>query len=117
MRMQVKQYINGEWIESTSGETINVINPATEEKMGEIAKGNKQDVDKAVEAAHNVYLNFRHTSVQERQDLLSKIVVEYENRKEDLIEAMTEELGAPVKVSENVHYQMGLNHFAAAEMH
>lgn len=114
MRMQVKQYINGEWIESTSGETINVINPATEEKMGEIAKGNKQDVDKAVEAAHNVYLNFRHTSVQERQDLLSKIVVEYENRKEDLIEAMTEELGAPVKVSENVHYQMGLNHFAAA---
>ncbi|MBF0812664.1 aldehyde dehydrogenase family protein [Staphylococcus saprophyticus] len=114
MRMQVKQYIDGEWIESTSGETINVINPATEEKIGEIAKGNKQDVDKAVESAHNVYLSFRHTSVQERQDLLTKIVKEYENRKEDLIQAMTEELGAPLKVSEKVHYQMGLNHFAAA---
>lgn len=114
MRMQVKQYIDGEWIESTSGETINVINPATEEKIGEIAKGNKQDVDKAVESAHNVYLSFRHTSVKERQDLLTKIVEEYENRKEDLIQAMTEELGAPLKVSEKVHYQMGLNHFAAA---
>lgn len=114
MRMQVKQYIDGEWIESTSGETINVTNPATEEKIGEIAKGNKQDVDKAVESAHNVYLSFRHTSVQERQDLLTKIVEEYENRKKDLIEAMTEELGAPLKVSEKVHYQMGLNHFMAA---
>lgn len=114
MRMQVKQYIDGEWIESTSGETINVFNPATEEKIGEIAKGNKQDVDKAVESAHNVYLSFRHTSVKERQDLLTKIVEEYENRKEDLIQAMTEELGAPLKVSEKVHYQMGLNHFAAA---
>jgi len=112
--MQVKQYIDGDWIESTSGETINVINPATEEKIGEIAKGNKQDVDKAVESAHNVYLSFRHTSVKERQDLLTKIVEEYENRKEDLIQAMTEELGAPLKVSEKVHYQMGLNHFAAA---
>ncbi|MGX0432616.1 acyl-CoA reductase-like NAD-dependent aldehyde dehydrogenase [Staphylococcus cohnii] len=114
MRMQVKQFINGEWIESTSGETLSVTNPATEEKIGEVAKGNKEDVNKAVESAHNVYLDFRHTSVKKRQDLLDKIVSEYQNRKEDLIEAMTDELGAPLKVSENVHYQMGLNHFAAA---
>ncbi|MFZ8102455.1 aldehyde dehydrogenase family protein, partial [Staphylococcus arlettae] len=47
MRNYTKQYINGEWIDSASGENIEVINPATEEVMGTNAKGNKADVDKA----------------------------------------------------------------------
>ncbi|MDN8848139.1 aldehyde dehydrogenase family protein, partial [Staphylococcus aureus] len=100
MRNFTKQYINGEWIESASGETIEVINPATEEVAGPIAKGNKEDVDKAVDAAENVYFEFRHSSVQERKELLDKIVQEYKNRKEDLVEAITDELGAPLDVSE-----------------
>lgn len=114
MRDQVRQYINGEWIDSASGETMEVINPATEEVIGHIAKGNKEDVDKAVEAARNVYVEFRNKPVKERQALLGKIVEEYKNRKDDLIEAMTLELGSPVTKSEEVHYQMGLNHFQAA---
>ncbi|PTE42934.1 aldehyde dehydrogenase family protein [Staphylococcus equorum] len=114
MRNFTKQYINGEWIESTSGETLEVINPATEEVAGTIAKGNKEDVDKAVDAAENVYLEFRHSSIEERRTLLDKIVQEYKNRKDDLIEAITDELGAPLSVSEKVHYQMGLDHFEAA---
>lgn len=114
MRDYTKQYINGEWVESNSNETIEVINPATEEVIGKVAKGNKADVDKAVEAADNVYLKFRHTSVKERQALLDKIVKEYENRKDDIVQAITDELGAPLSLSERVHYQMGLNHFVAA---
>ncbi|MCO5361164.1 aldehyde dehydrogenase family protein [Staphylococcus pasteuri] len=114
MRQFTKQYINGEWVDSTSGETIDVINPATEEVIGSVAKGNEEDVNKAVEAADNVYLDFRHSKVEYRRDLLDKIVKEYENRKEDIIQAITDELGAPLSVSENVHYQMGLNHFTAA---
>ncbi|MBO1199168.1 aldehyde dehydrogenase family protein [Staphylococcus simiae] len=114
MRNYTKQYINGEWVDSHSNDTIDVINPANEEVIGKVAKGNKQDVDDAVEAAHNVYLEFRHTSVKERQQLLDKIVKEYENRKDDIVQAITDELGAPLEMSERVHYQMGLNHFAAA---
>lgn len=114
MRNFTKQYINGEWVDSASGETIDVINPATEEVMGKIANGNEEDVNKAVDAADKVYLEFRHSSVEERRELLDKIVKEYQNRKNDLIEAITDELGAPLSVSENVHYQMGLNHFTAA---
>ncbi|MDN6233291.1 MAG: aldehyde dehydrogenase family protein, partial [Staphylococcus simulans] len=89
MRIQTKQYINGEWVDSASGETIDVINPATEEVLGQVAKGNKEDVDKAVQAAKDVYLEFRHSSVEYRRDLLDKIVKEYENRKQDIIEAIT----------------------------
>ncbi|MCD8864862.1 aldehyde dehydrogenase family protein [Staphylococcus arlettae] len=114
MRNYTKQYINGEWIDSASGENIEVINPATEEVMGTIAKGNKADVDKAVQAAENVYVQFRNSSIEERRNLLDKIVTEYENRKEDLVVAIRDELGAPTKVAENVHYQMGLDHFVAA---
>lgn len=114
MRNFTKQYINGEWVDSASGETIDVINPATEEVMGSVANGNEEDVNKAVEAADKVYLEFRHSSVEERRDLLDKIVKEYENRKDDIIQAITDELGSPLSVSENVHYQMGLNHFTAA---
>lgn len=114
MRNYTEQYINGEWIDSASGENIEVINPATEEVMGTIAKGNKADVDKAVQAAENVYVQFRNSSIEERRNLLDKIVTEYENRKEDLVAAIRDELGAPTKVAENVHYQMGLDHFVAA---
>ncbi|WP_281199978.1 aldehyde dehydrogenase family protein [Staphylococcus schleiferi] len=114
MRDQTKQCINGEWVESHSGETIDVINPATEEVFGRIAKGDKEDVDRAVQAAHDVYLSFRHTSVKERQELLARIVEEYKNRKEDIIEAITLELGSPVSKSDKVHYEAGLNHFQAA---
>lgn len=114
MRNYTQQYINGEWIDSDSNETIEVINPATEEVIGKVAKGNANDVEKAVEAANNVYLEFRHSSVKERKELLDKIVEEYKNRKQDIVEAITDELGAPLTVSENVHYQMGLNHFEEA---
>ncbi|EFU83044.1 aldehyde dehydrogenase family protein [Staphylococcus lugdunensis] len=114
MRNFTKQYINGEWVESASNETIDVINPATEEVIGKIAKGNNEDVNKAVQAADDVYLSFRHSSVDERKALLDKIVAEYKNRKDDIVDAITDELGSPITVSENVHYQMGLNHFQAA---
>ncbi|WP_017547542.1 aldehyde dehydrogenase family protein [Salinicoccus carnicancri] len=114
MKDHTRQYINGEWVESSSGETINVINPATGDAFGRIAKGNAADVDKAVNAAHDVYIEFRNTPVEERREMLDRIVNEYENRKDDLIEAITDELGSPIDKSEKVHYQMGLNHFAAA---
>lgn len=114
MRNHTKQYINGEWIDSTSSEAIDVINPATEEVYGKIARGTKEDVDKAVEAADAVYLKFRNMPVKDRQKILDRIITEYENRKDDIIEAITSELGSPKSKSDKVHYEMGLTHFKAA---
>ncbi len=114
MNNYTKQYINGEWVDSTSGEYIDVINPATEEVFGKIAKGNKEDVDKAVEAADSVYLKFRNMPAEDRKSMLDRIVIEYEKRKDDIIEAITSELGSPKSKSDKVHYEMGLTHFKAA---
>src|SRR5699024_4336615 len=108
------QFINGEWTDSASSKTIEVINPATEDVFATVAAGNSEDVYKAVAAAHSVYLKFRNTPVKERREMLERIADEYEKRKDDLIETITNELGSPLSVSENSHYNAGLNHFRTA---
>ncbi|WP_404293397.1 aldehyde dehydrogenase family protein [Cytobacillus kochii] len=114
MRNYTKHYINGEWVTSTGSKTNDVINPATEEVMGKISSGTEEDLDKAVAAAKAAFPSFSQTSVEERIELLERICQEYEKRKDDIIEVITEELGSPVKRSNKVHYQMGLQHFKQA---
>lgn len=114
MRIQNKHYINGKWIESTGSETIDVINPATEEVIGTISNGTVEDVDKAVQAAKQAFTTFSQTSIEERIDMLQRIIVEYEKRKFDFIKVITEELGSPIHLSEKSHYEMGLAHFNQA---
>ncbi|WP_163527478.1 aldehyde dehydrogenase family protein [Halobacillus ihumii] len=114
MRNYLKHYINGEWIESTGSETEDVINPATEEVIGKISFGTKEDLDKAVQAARDALPAFSQTPKEERIEMLEKIAAEYERRKNDLIEVMTDELGAPLSISEKVHYKMGYSHFSQA---
>ncbi|UOQ50459.1 aldehyde dehydrogenase family protein [Gracilibacillus caseinilyticus] len=106
-----KQFINGEWIESTGNETIAVINPASEEKIGTIGSGTQEDLDKAVQAAKEAFPSFSQTSREERVQLLENIAKEYEKRKDEFINIITEELGSSVTFSEEVQYTMGLNHF------
>lgn len=114
MRNYLTHYINGQWVESTGSETTEVINPATEEVIGHISLGTKEDLDKAVQAARAAFPSFSKTTKEYRIDLLEKIANEYEKRKDDLIKVITEELGAPLSISKNVHYMMGYNHFKQA---
>ncbi|QQK80751.1 aldehyde dehydrogenase family protein [Salicibibacter cibi] len=111
MRNYTKHYINGEWVESTGSETMDVINPATEETVGKISLGTQEDLDRAVKAARAAFPSFSTTSKEYRVELLENIAQEYKKRKEDIVAAITEELGSPVGMSDNVHYQMGLAHF------
>lgn len=114
MRSDLKHYINGEWVTSTGSETMEVINPATEEAIGQISLGTEADLDKAVQAARAAFPSFSQTTKAYRIALLEKIADEYEKRKDDLIKVITEELGAPLSLSEKVHYSMGYNHFKQA---
>ncbi|WP_019377346.1 aldehyde dehydrogenase family protein [Virgibacillus halodenitrificans] len=114
MRNVLKHYINGEWINSTGNETTEVINPANKEVIGKISLGTEEDLDKGVQAAREAFSSYSTTTREQRIDLLEKIAAEYENRKEELIETITEELGSPITKSEEIHYQMGYNHFKQA---
>mgnify|MGYP003705264023 CR=1 FL=1 len=66
MVKRLKNYIGGEWVESSATTYTPVVNPATEEAMYEIALGSKADVDKAVASAKRAFETFSQTSRDER---------------------------------------------------
>ena len=108
MKDKLQFYINGSWVDSESNERIEVINPANEEIIGHVTAGTKGDIDKAVAAAFKAFSSFQHTSKEERIELLNNIISEYENRYDDFVQAITEEMGAPLWLSEKAQASTGI---------
>ena len=114
MRDYTQFYINGEWTAPLGTATLDVVNPATEEKAGVIALGNEADIDKAVEAAAAAFPSFSRTSRKERIELLQSAAAEYQKRLGDMAEAITEEMGAPSWMAQQMQAPTGLGHLATA---
>jgi len=108
MKDRLQFYINGSWVDSESNEKIGVINPANEEIIGHVTAGTKGDIDKAVAAAFQSFSTFQHTSKEERIELLNNIISEYENRYDDFVQVITEEMGAPLWLSEKAQASTGI---------
>ncbi|HET6337814.1 MAG TPA: aldehyde dehydrogenase family protein [Polyangiales bacterium] len=108
-----KLLINGEWI-ATQGRALDIINPATEEVIGQVALGTAEDVDKAVKAARRAFETYSQTSVEERAALLERIIGIYQKRMPELGKAISDEMGAPLKFAIHVQAGVGLGHFATA---
>ena len=68
-----KLYIGGEWVDPQGSETIEVINPSTEEVIGSIPAGTAEDVDRAVGAAREAFEGWAATSREERAAYLAAI--------------------------------------------
>lgn len=98
-----KLYINGEWTDSVSGEYIEIENPDTKEIFAKVPRGNADDVDKAVKAARAAFETWQYTPLEERVNLMKKVLAGLKSRREELIHTITRELGSPVKVSAEVH--------------
>ena len=113
MTHNLQFYINGEWIAPAGAaiETIEVINPSSEEVFAKIASGSETDVDRAVAAARHAFPAFSQTSVAERLALLKEIVRVYATRRRDIAEALSQEMGAPMKLAVETQSYMGLAHF------
>ena len=84
MREYLKFYINGRWVDPKTPKTLDVINPATEKSIGQISLGSSEDVDRAVAAARAAFPAFAQTSREQRIALLEAIIVQYQNRLEEL---------------------------------
>jgi aldehyde dehydrogenase (NAD+) len=80
--------INGERVESSSGETFVTYNPATGEPVAKVAKGTKEDAERAVQAARNAfdYGKWRHFPVNKRSRVLNKIASIMRSRFNELVE-------------------------------
>ena len=70
-------YINGEWVEPNSKETLSVINPATEEVICDISLGNQTDLDIAVAAAKDAFIKYGKSSKEDRLNILERIISSY----------------------------------------
>jgi aldehyde dehydrogenase (NAD+) len=108
MKDKLQFYINGSWIDSESNEKIEVINPANEEIIGHVTAGTRGDIDKAVASAFKAFSSYQHTSKEERIELLNNIISKYENRYDDFVQAITEEMGAPLWLSEKAQASTGI---------
>jgi hypothetical protein len=84
MQEHLKFYINGEWVAPLEPKTLTVENPANEDAFALISLGAQADVDKAVAAAKNAFPAFSQSSVEERIDLLEKIVAALQARGDEL---------------------------------
>ena len=105
-----KFYINGEWVDPIGTETMDVINPATEEPICAIALGNRADVDRAVAAAKAAFETYSQTTREERIALLEKIIACYKARMGDIAAAVSQEMGAPVGLANAAQAPAGLGH-------
>ena len=111
MAHRTQFYINGEWVDPVNGERLDVVNPATEQVIGEVALGGVEDVDRAVAAAVAAFETYSQTTREERVDLLSRIVDAYKNRIPDVAKAISEEMGAPMGLAMAAQAPAGLGHF------
>lgn len=105
-----KFYIGGQWVAAQSGNTLDVINPATEQAFISIAVGNSADVDAAVEAAAKAFPAFSVTTVEARLTLLKEILRVYNLRYEDLVQAVSQEMGAPLHFARDAQIWSGRAH-------
>src|SRR6478672_10022954 len=101
-----KLYIGGEWVDPASDETIEVINPSTEEVIGRIPAGTPEDVDKAVKAARAAFEIWSQTPIEVRSEVCAGISAKLAERGDELAALIATELGMPLTLSKMI--QAGL---------
>ena len=110
-------YIDGKWQSPKSKQEIKIINPATEEKIAVITKGNKEDVDHAVVSAKKAYQTWAFSKKEERIKLLEKLYENYKKRWADIANAITLEMGAPKDFATKLQAGTGAAHIKSFIKH
>ena len=106
-----KFYIAGKFITPDGKEIINLINPATEEKVGHVASGSVQDVNDAVSAAKQAFQDASALSLEQKKIILQEIIDGMDERREEFAQVISEEMGAPIKVARGAQFSSGKVHF------
>ncbi|MGD8500768.1 MAG: NADP-dependent succinate-semialdehyde dehydrogenase [Phycisphaerales bacterium] len=92
-------YINGSWLDADSGESIDVTNPATGEKLGTVPNMGAEETRRAIEAAEEAFSSWRKTTAYEKSQVLRRWYDLMMEHKEDLSIIMTAEQGKPINES------------------
>jgi len=110
----LKFFIDGEWVDPLTPATIDVINPATEKAFTQISAGSPEDVDRAVAAARAAFTGYSQWSVQQRLELLERIRATYKDYFDDIAQAISDEMGAPIDLARGSQAKLGHGHIKSA---
>src|SRR5438874_2319714 len=94
-----KAFIGGEWADSASGETMEVVNPATGEVIAEVPRCNADDVDRAVAVAKQALPEWLDKTPKDRSELLHKLADVLEENAEELAQLESLNVGKPLMAS------------------
>jgi acyl-CoA reductase-like NAD-dependent aldehyde dehydrogenase len=110
-------YIAGEWVAASSGETYETRNPGrTSEVVGRYPLSTAQDVNRAVEAAHRALQEWRDVPAPERMEYVHGLIEIWRRRRDELAEAVTLEVGKPIREARSeVDRGIGEMRFTAGE--
>lgn len=100
-------YIDGAWVAPHTSRDCEVIDPSTEEVCAVISLGSQPDTDAAVAAAQRAWPEWAATDVVERRTLIEQILAVYEARAEDMAQAISLEMGAPIEFSRSSQVPSG----------
>ena len=109
-----KFYINGEWVDPTHSNDLQVENPANEEMVATISLGGETDVNLAVAAAKRAFASYSQISVEERIALMEKLLQIYMDRYDEMSVAISVEMGAPISFATAAQADCGRGHINAA---
>lgn len=114
MNRTFRSYIDGRWIESSTARREKVVDPATEEPVGELCFAEPADIAHAVAAARSAFESYSRTSKQQRLALLRRILSEYDHCRAQVAAAITVDIGAPAWLAEQVQAVTGEAHLKSA---
>ncbi|MGO9931517.1 MAG: aldehyde dehydrogenase family protein [Steroidobacteraceae bacterium] len=106
-------YIDGAWVDPVEPKELKVINPATEEVSGVISMGSAKDVDRAVMAARRAFDGYSRTTPAERLSLLERILAAYQAHYDEIVQAISIEMGAPITLAKSAQAAIGVGHISA----
>ncbi|MFC0449596.1 aldehyde dehydrogenase family protein [Rhodococcus jostii] len=101
-------YVDGKWTTSASDERIDVVNPTTEELIGDVPAGSAEDVDLAVAAARRALERWSHTGPSARAELVSRLADELERRQDEITDLVVAEVGTPRRVARWAQVGLGI---------
>jgi len=96
MYQDTQLFIDGTWRAARSGKTIPVLNPATEEVIGQVAHAGKDDLDEALDAAAKGFAVWKKVSAYDRSRLMRKAADILRSRADEVARLMTLEQGKPL---------------------
>jgi succinate-semialdehyde dehydrogenase/glutarate-semialdehyde dehydrogenase len=94
-----EHFLAGDWFPSLTGETFTADSPATGEAIGEVARGSREDAQRAIAAANDAATGWARTTAFERAAFMHRIADEVERRREHLVHTLTLDQGKPLHES------------------